>query len=299
MPFGLRNAPATFSRIFAKLLRDLDDFSGAYLDDVINFSQSWKANADHLRTVLTRVRDAHLTLSPTKCQFVAADLDYLGHHIGLGRVQPRQKKVETLLAYPAPQNKKQLQSFLGLAGYYRKFVPNYAHISSVLSDLLNKGSRFVWTKEADAAFLDLKSRLATQPVLRPPDYTLPFCLSGDASDLAIGATLFQLVDGLEHPICFYSKKLDAHQKCYSTNEKEALSLVLADRYFSVYFGTRTGVVTVYTDHNPLVFLQRMANHNQKLLRWSLELQQYNFNVVHRAGKDNLLADLLSRGSPRE
>jgi len=297
MPFGLRNAPATFSRIVAKLLRGLDDFSGAYLDDIINFSQCWEAHANHLRTVLTRIRDAHLTLSPTKCQFAAAELDYLGHHIGLGRVQPRQKKVEALLTYPAPQSKKQLQSFLGLAGYYRKFVPNYAHISSILSDLLKKGSRFFWTKEADAAFLDLKSRLATQPVLRPPDYALPFCLSVDASDLAIGATLFQVVDGLEHPICFYSKKLDTHQRRYSTIEKEALSLILAVRYFSVYFGT--GVVTVYTDHNPLVFLQRMANHNQKLLRWSLELQQYNFNIIHRAGKDNLLADLLSRGSPRD
>jgi len=174
-------------------------------------------------------------------------------------------------------------------------VPNYAQTSAVLSDLLKKGSRFAWTKEADAAFLHLKSRLATQPVLRPPDYSLPFCLSVDASDLAIGATLFQVVDGLEHPT-FFSRKLDAHQKRYSTIEKEALSLVLAVRYFSVYFGT--GVVTVYTDHNPRVFLQRMANHNQKLLRGSLELQQYNFNVVHRAGKDNLLADLLSRGSPR-
>ena len=294
MPFGLRNAPATFSRLVVKLLRGLDEFSGAYLDDIISFSSSWKAHVSHIRAVLTRLRDAHLTLSSTKCQFAAADLDYLGHHIGLGRVQPRQKKVEALLAYPAPQNKKQLQSFLGLAGYYRKFVPNYAHISSVLSDLLKKGSRFVWTQEADSAFLDLKSRLATQPVLRPPDYTLPFCLSVDASDLAVGATLFQMVDGLEHPICFYSKKLDHHQKRYSTIEKEALSLVLAVRYFSVYFGT--GVVTVYTDHNPLVFLQRMANHNQKLLRWSLELQQYNFNIVHRAGKDNLLADLLSRSA---
>jgi len=116
-------------------------------------------------------------------------------------------------------------------------VPNYAHISSVPSDLLKKGSRFVWTKEADGAVLDLKSRLATQPVLRPLDYTLPFCLSVGASDLAIGAILFQLVDGLEHPICFYSKKLDAHQKRYSTIEKEALSFVLAVRYFSVYFGT--------------------------------------------------------------
>ena len=111
--------------------------------------------------------------------------------------------------------------------------PNYAQISAVLSDLLKKGTRFVWTQEADKAFLDLKSRLATQPVLRPPDYTLPFHLAVDASDLAIGATLFQVFNGLEHPICYYSKKLDTHQKRYSTIEKEALSLVLSVRVFSV------------------------------------------------------------------
>ena len=200
-----------------------------------------------------------------------------------------------MLTYPTPTNRKQLQSFLGLAGYYRKFVPNYAHVSTVLSDLLKKGTKFVWTPAAERAFLDLKSRLSTQSVLRPPDYNQTFCLTVDASDLAIGAMLFQVADGLEHPICFYSKKLDAHQKRYSTIEKEALGLVLAVRYFSVYFGS--GVVTVFTDHNPLTFLQRMANHNQKLLRWSLELQQYNLEIVHRSGKDNLLADLLSRTPP--
>jgi hypothetical protein len=116
----------------------------------------------------------------------------------------------------------------------------------------------------------------------------------DASDLAIGATLFQEVDGIEHPVCFYSRKLDQHQKRYSTVEKEAFGLVLAVRTFSVYFGSSP--VKVYTDHSPLQFIQRMANHNQKLLRWSLELQQYNLDIVHRAGKFNLLPDLLSRPS---
>jgi len=292
MPFGLRNAPATFSRLVLKLLRGFEEFSGAYLDDVIGFSDTWKEHADHLRAVFGRIREAGLTLSRKKCQFAAAELDYLGHHIGLGQVRPRIKKVEALLAYPVPTNRKQLQSFLGLAGYYRKFVPNFAQISVVLSDLLKKGSRFHWGPEAEKAFLDLKSRLATQPVLRPPDYSKPFHLAVDASDLAIGATLFQVCAEVEHPICFFSRKLDQHQKKYSTVEKEALSLVLAVRAFSVYFGSE--VVTVYTDHNPLVFLNRMANHNQKLLRWSLELQQYNLQILHRSGKDNLTPDLLSR-----
>ena len=112
--------------------------------------------------------------------------------------------------------------------------------------------------------------------------------------MAIGAYLFQTVDGIEHPICYYSKKLDVHQRKYSTVEKEALGLVLAVRTFSVYFGSN--LVKVYTDHNPLVFLHKMSNHNQKLLRWSLELQQYSLEIIHRAGKDNLVPGILSRAS---
>jgi len=132
-------------------------------------------------------------------------------------------------------------------------------------------------QETDKAFLDLKSRLATQLVLRPPDYFKMFSLAVDASDLAIGATLFQVFDNEGHPICYFSKKLDKHQKSYSTVEKEALSLVLAVRAFSMYFGSK--VVIVYTDHNPLNILHRIANHNQKLLGWSLDLQQYSLNIT--------------------
>ena len=156
------------------------------------------------------------------------------------------KKVEALLSFPRPGNRKQLQAFLGLAGCYRKFVPHFAHLSAILSDLLKKNVRIECTPNRDKAFLDLKSRLATQPILRPPDYALPFCLAVDASDIAIGAALFQVIDGIEHPVCYYSKKLDTHQKNYSTVEKEALALIHCVRTFSVYFGST--VVKVYTDH---------------------------------------------------
>ena len=132
----------------------------------------------------------------------------------------------------------------------------------------------------------------TQPILRPPDFSNPFSLAVDASDVAIGAVLFQEVDEIEHPICYFSKKLDCHQKRYSTVEKEALGLILSVRAFSVYFGSTP--VRVYTDHSPLQFLQRMSAHNQKLLRWSLELDQYNLDVRHRPGKDNIFPVLLSR-----
>ena len=168
---------------------------------------------------LSRIRAANLTLSPSKCCFVVAEVDYLGHHVGLGRVQPRAKKVQAVLDFPAPTNRSQLQQFLGLAGYYLKFVPHFAHISAVLSDLLKKGTKFVWIAEAERAFLDLKSRLVPQPISRSPDFGQPFCLAVDASDVAIGAVLIQEVDGIEHPICYYSKKLNCHQKRYSTVER--------------------------------------------------------------------------------
>src|SRR5664279_1626082 len=292
MPFGCRNAPATFSRLVLKLLSGLEEFCAAYLDDILIFSNSWESHMRHVTAVLERVRRAGLTLNISKSVFAAAEVDYLGFHIGRGRVQPREKKIAALLQFNRPLDRKQLQQFLGLAGYYRRFSPNFSHMSAVLSNLLRKDVRFEWTKEAEDAFVDLKSRLGTRPILRPPDFSKPFCMAVDASNIATGGHLFQLIDGIEHPICFYSKKLDVHQQNYSTVEKEALGLVLAVRAFSVYFGSSP--VTVYTDHNPLVFLHKMCNHNQKLLRWSIELQQYNLNIVHRSGKDNLIPDILSR-----
>jgi len=152
----------------------------------------------------------------------------------------------------------------------------------------------VWDDEAEAAFLDLKSRLASRPMLRIPDFSRPFCIAVDASDVALGACLFQMVDGIEHPVAFYSKKLNPHQQNYATVEKEALALILATRTFLVYLDSNT--VTVYTDLSPLQFLQKMANHNWKLLRWALELQQYTPDIKHRPGSRNWILDILSRPS---
>ena len=164
MPFGLRNAPATFPRLVAKLLKNMDDYAAAYLDDILIFSDSWEDHLKHIRNVLTRIREAGLTLNSNKCVFGVAEVDYLGHHIGLGKIQPRENKVVALLNYPRPTNKKQLQSFLGLAGFYRKYIPHYSHITSVLTDLLKSGMKFRWSEEAEKTFLDIKSRLTSRPI---------------------------------------------------------------------------------------------------------------------------------------
>jgi hypothetical protein len=292
MPFGCRNAPATFSRLVTKLLADLETFCVSFLDDILIFSDSWQEHKCAIAEVLQRIKDAGLTLNLNKSVFAVAELDYLGHRIGRGKIQPLEKKISALLQYDRPKNRKQLQSYLGLAGYYRKFLPNFSHTTAVLSNLLRKDVQFEWSEDAQKAFLDLKSRLGSRPILRQADYTREFCMAVDTSAIAIGAYLFQVYDGVEHPICYFSRKLDVHQQKYSTVEREALGLLLAVRAFSVYFGSSK--VKVFVDHNPLVFLHRMCNHNQKLLRWCLELQQYHLDIYHRAGKDNLIPDLLSR-----
>ena len=235
LPYGLKGAPATFSRLVTNLLRGLEHFSGAYLDDIIIFSDNWSDHLVHLKMVFTRIQEAGLTLNKKKFEFACAELDYLGHHVGCGKVSPRQHKVEALLTFPRPNTKKQIQSFLGLAGYYRRYIPHFASLSSILSDMMKKGAKFEWNDQTEQAFLDIKSRLASQPVLIAPDFTKPFIICVDASDAAIGATLMQLVDGLEHPVCFLSRKLNAHQKNYAIVEKEALALLTAVRAFSVYW----------------------------------------------------------------
>jgi hypothetical protein len=292
MPFGLRNAPGTFQRLVRQVLKGLERFTGAYLDDIIIFSDTWEDHLEHLRQVLDRIRAANLTLKKAKCVFATAEVEYLGHTVGLGKVAPRTAKVDAILKFPKPTDRKQLRSFLGIAGYYRKFIPHFAQIAACLTNVLRKGTKFAWTEETEKAFCDIKSRLASRPILRPPDFTLPFAIAVDASGVAIGANLLQTVNGIEHPICYYSKRLNVHQQNYATVEKEAFALIMAVRVFSVYFGAHP--ITVYSDHSPLQFLKKMANFNQKLLRWSLELQQYNLHIVHRPGSQNLIPDVLSR-----
>ena len=173
MPFGLQGAPATFQRLMDRLIRGLDSFAAAYLDDVVVYSSTWEEHLTHIQTVLERLREAGLTAKAGKCQFGMSQCVYLGHIVGSGMVRPEESKVEAVSSFPVPETKKQVCTFLGLTGYYRRFIPSYATIAAPLTDLTKKDclNRIEWTPGCNEAFCKLKGILCTSPVLSsPPDF---------------------------------------------------------------------------------------------------------------------------------
>ena len=237
MPFGLQGAPATFQRMMDVILDDVGEFAAAYLDDLVIHSTSWDDHVRHLREILRRLGQAGLTVKPKKCQIAMSQCTYLGHVVGNGKVRPEQSKVKALEDFPIPKTKKQVRAFLGLTGYYRKFIKNYAERATALTDLTRKNApnNVLWTTACNSAFSELKKALCLSAVLRSPDFRRRFILQTDASDRGIGAVLSQCDDdGTEHPVAFYSRKLLPREERYSTVEKECLAIKLATHAFRVY-----------------------------------------------------------------
>ena len=230
-----------------------------------------------------------------KCEFGKGQVTYLGHVVGQGCVMPRQAKVEAILGLPQPQGRRDIQRVLGMVGFYRRFVPNFATATAPLTDLLRKAVKFKWTEECERAWLGVKAILACEPVLVAPNFEAPFKLAVDACDIGVGAVLLQEDgQGSDRPVAYFSRKLNVHQRAYSTIEKEALALVLAVQHFEVYVSNAGREVVVYTDHNPLSFLARFKTANPRVFRWSLVLQPYSLVIRHISGKRNVIADALSR-----
>ncbi|XP_063585382.1 uncharacterized protein LOC134762766 [Penaeus indicus] len=197
MPFGLRNAPATFQRLINGVIRDLEGVQ-AYLDDLVITSDTWEEHLERLRALLARLAEAELTINLAKSEFGHAKVIFLGHVVGGGTVAPVTAKVEAILQYPTPTDRKSLQRFLGMAGYYRRFCPNFAHVSAPLTDLISPKKQFTWTSECQESFEKIRAMLTSPPVLTSPDFEKPFCLHIDASDSGAGAVLLQAgPDGVE------------------------------------------------------------------------------------------------------
>ena len=295
MPFGLSGAPASFQRLMDHLIRGCQEFAAAYLDDLIIFSATWEEHLQHLGEILERLKQANLTAKPGKCQFGMSDCVYLGHRVGGGSVQPEVSKLDAVESFPTPTTKKDVRAFLGLTGYYRRFIPNFASISASLSDLTKKRCPNLvnWNAKCEEALGHLKKALCSRPVLHSPDFTKQFVLQTDASDRGVGAVLSQQDDmGEEHPIAYFSRKLLPREERYSTIEKECLAIKLAVYTFRVYLLGRKFVIQ--TDHRSLEWLDRLKENNSRLCRWSLALQPFNFVVQYRKGTQNQNADALSR-----
>ncbi len=294
MAFGMRNAPATFQRLMQKVLSGVKSCE-AYLDDVVVYSDSWEEHLATLRDIFARLSEASLTINLAKCEFCKAVVTYLGKQVGHGQIRPVEAKVTAILQYPAPKTKRELRRFLGMVGYYRAFCKIFASVVSPLTDLLSSSKTFIWSPACENAFEAAKDLLCFAPVLAAPEFTSPFKLEVDASAVGAGAVLLQEADrGIDHPLCYFSRKFLKAQQNYSTIEKETLALVMALQQFEVYLGSSSLPIQVYTDHNPLTFLSRMSNHNQRLMRWSLIVQEFNLKIQHKKGADNIIADALSR-----
>ena len=294
MPFGMKNSPATFQRLINRLIADIDGCE-AYIDDVIIYSDTWETHLTIMRKLFRRLSEANLTINLVKSEFGCGYVTYLGHVVGQGKVKPVDAKIRAISAFPQPSTKKQVMRSLGMAGYYRKFCPNFSSVTEPLTELLRNNVKFVWTDRCQSAFERLKALLQSAPVLSAPDFNHPFKLAVDASDMAAGAVLLQEdKNGIDHPVSYFSRKFNNHQRNYSTIEKECLALILALQHFDVYVSSINTPLEVFSDHNPLVFIHKLKNKNQRLLRWSLILSEYNMTIQHIKENDNVIADCLSR-----
>ena len=249
---------------------------------------------EHLEVVLKRLQAAGLTVNPSKCVFAAPQTEYLGHVIGDGVVRPQINKIKALESCSLPQTKKQLRSFLGMAGFYHRFIPQFSTRAATLTDLtgLKCPNQIQWTPEAMAAFQDIRQSLSKNPVLYTPNFHKPFTVQTDASDRGLGAVLIQGPEHDRHPVAYISRKLFPREVRYSTVEKEALAIKWALDSFRYYLLGREFILQ--TDHKALQWLEKMKDSNGRITRWYLALQPFRFSVQHIPGKDNLTADYLSR-----
>lgn len=294
MPFGLCNAAQRLCRLMDRIIpHNLKDRVFVYLDDLLVVSSDFKTHLDMLRTVGKRLSEAGLTINMSKSKFCYREVKYLGYIVGGGKLRTDPEKVEAITKISAPKNVKDVRRFLGTVGWYRRFIPEFSTLTAPITDSLKKSKTFNFTPEALEAFHELKTRLVSSPVLSSPDFEKHFYVQCDASNVGIGAVLFQKddVEG-EHPIEYFSKKLNTAQKNYSTTEKECLAVISAIKKFRQYIELMP--FTVITDHSSLQWLMKQQDLSGRLARWSLKLQGYDFSIEHRKGTSNIVPDFLSR-----
>lgn len=297
MTFGLRNAGQTFQRFVDEMMRGLD-FVYCYLDDFLVYSRNEEEHENHLRQVFTRLRDYGMVINVSKCIFGAPEVTFLGYRISESGTKPLDTKVQAIRDFPPPKDVRSLRRFLGMANFYRRFLPNAAQIQAPLNALLAgavKGSTPInLTGDALKAFSDTKESLSNAALLAHPNCQAKLALVTDASDTAMGAVLQQLQNDEWQPLAFFSRKLKSSQTKYSPYDRELLAIYEAIKYFRYMLEARH--FTVYTDHKPIsyAFHERKNNCSPRQFRHLDYIAQFTTDIRHISGKDNVVADTLSR-----
>ena len=300
LPFGLCNAAQAQQRLMDTVLGpELDPYCFVYLDDIIISSSEFGKHLEILAEVYRRLKEANLTINLDKCEFCRSSLKYLGYVVDQEGLRTDPDKVAAILEYPLPQTVTQLRRFIGMSGWYRRFIKNFSDLSAPLTFLIKgkkKRQRLVWTPLAENCFQQIKEALVRAPVLAAPDFNKIFSIQCDASDAGLGSVLTQLDgEGNEVVVAFASRTLTALEKKYSVTEKECLAVLFAVEKFRPYIeGTKFKVIT---DHYSLLWLHSLKDPTGRLARWSMKLQQYDMVLEHRKGVLNTVPDALSR-APR-
>ena len=293
VPFGLCNAPATFSCLMDHVLAGLHwETCLFYLDDIIVFSSTWEEHLARLRQVFERLRHAHLTLGAEKCAFAAKEVSYLGHRVTEEGLLPDSALLAAIREIPPPKTATEVCSFHGLAGYYRRYVKNFAAIAGPLHALTRKDAVFHWSTSCQDTFDRLKMLLTTSPITAFPNFSQPFRLYTGSLTAGLGAILAQVCEGKECIICCASRSLNQAEKAYPATKLECLAIVWAVAKFHPYLMAMP--FEVYTDHYALQWLKTMRTGSTLFHRWSAEMEEYDFMVKHHPGKAQTHVDGLSR-----
>jgi hypothetical protein len=289
MSFGLMNAPAYFMYLMNSIfMNELDKFVVVFIDDILIYSENKAEHAKHLRIVLQHLRDHKLYAKFSKCEFWLESVKFLGHTISKEGIFVDPSKVQEVMDWKPPKSVHQIRSFLGTAGYCRRFIPDFSRTDKPMTELLKKGVKFVWSEECDKAFHTLREHVTSAPVLAQPDMSKPFEVFCDASGIGLGCVLMQ-----ENRVMAYaSRALRPHEKNYPTHDLELAAVVHALKLWRHYLmGNRCNI---FTDHKSLKYIFTQSDLNMRQKRWLELIKDYDLEVHYHPGKANMVADALSR-----
>lgn len=299
MPFGLTNAPATCQKYVNEVLAEyLDLFCVCYLDDILIYSPDQESHNQHVRKVLTKLALAGLFVKGEKCEFDTTTTTFVGFVLTPDSLQMDPAKISAVLEWEAPKTVKGVQSFMGFANFYRRFIKDYSRIAAPINALTRKNHKFIWSDECEKAFQTLKKMFTSSPILKHFDHTLETVVETDASDRVISGVMSQYhvtPDGkVLHPVAYYSHKMDDAECNYGVGEKELLAIVESLKSWYYMMISLEKPALVYTDHQNLVSFKTLKISNRRHARWAVELSELPFIITYRPGKDNSRADALTR-----